>query len=244
MGVSPDAFSLDSNGSHRDTSHLRKLLYVGRISPEKGVHDLLNAFELISRQYPDASLTVVGEEGIAPREYIVDLCLNSSLIGTLAPYYEGSYLSQLKQRLSPDAGKRVIFTGLVAHSEVSKYYADADIYVSPSLYESFGMSIIEAMAAGLPVVATLGGAVPDSISDGYNGLLVDAANPPAIAEAVVSLFRNSKPRNSIVSAALDMVRKQFSWETICSTLMQAYQDVLCDAPRSREPKTSFEGASV
>jgi glycosyltransferase involved in cell wall biosynthesis len=99
-------------------------------------------------------------------------------------------LRQLQRNLSPDAAKRVTFAGLVPHTDVPEYYANADIYINPSFYESFGMSIIEAMGAGLPVVATRVGAVPDLISHGQNGLLVDAASPLAIADAVGSLFAN------------------------------------------------------
>jgi glycosyltransferase involved in cell wall biosynthesis len=243
MGVSTDAFSHANYEVSPNTLTPRKLLYVGRISPEKGVHDLLDAFELICQRYPDASLTIVGSEGVAPREYIVDLCLDQSLISRLAPFYENGYLAQMKQRLGSGAGKRVTFAGSVAHSEISKHYAAADVYISPSFYESFGMSIIEAMAAGLPVVATRGGAVPDLISDGCNGLLVDVNNPSAIADAVGHLFESAKLRKSLSSAAHEMVCEQFSWEMICSELMQMYQDVL-DPARVGARGTSFEGASV
>jgi len=225
MGVSPDVFTLADQGSRRDARSPRKLLYVGRISPEKGVHDLLDAFELVNRQFPDASLTIVGPEWIAQREHIVDLSLERSLVNSLAPFYENGYLRKLKQRLSPDAAKRVTFTGLVAHNQVADYYAAADIYINPSLYESFGMSIIEAMAAGVPVVTTRVGAVPELISHGQSGLLVETANPEAIAEAVAYLFTDAKLRASIPCVARD-VSRQFSWEAICSTLIRAYQGLL------------------
>jgi glycosyltransferase involved in cell wall biosynthesis len=226
MGVSPDAFSHADHSPRCDTWPARRLLYVGRISPEKGVHVLLDAFELIARRYPDASLTIVGPEWIAPREHIADLSLDGSLARSMAPFYENAYLSQLKQRLSPDAAKRVTFTGLVAHSEVPKYYAAADIYISPSLYESFGMSVIEAMVAGVPVVATRVGAVPDFVSHERSGLLVDAANPVAIADAVGTLITDTRLRTSMPCIARDEVLRRFSWQTICSTLVQAYDSLL------------------
>jgi glycosyltransferase involved in cell wall biosynthesis len=225
MGVSPDLFTVADQAPRRDASAPRKLLYVGRISPEKGVHDLLDAFELICRQYPDATLTVVGPEWVAPREHIVDPSLDKSLIDRLAPFYENGYLAQLKKKLSPDAAKRVTFTGLVPYSEIAKYYAAADIYINPSLYESFGMSIFEAMAAGLPVVTTRVGAVPELISHQQSGLLVDVADPAAIADAVVQLFANPELFASIPRVARQVAR-QFSWDAICSQLMQEYQTLL------------------
>jgi glycosyltransferase involved in cell wall biosynthesis len=184
---------------------------------------LLDAFELIVRKYPDASLAVVGPEWIAPPEDITNLCLKDAVSG-LAPFYKGSYLSQLQQKLSPEAAKRVTFPGLVDHSDVATCYRNADIYISPSLYESFGVTAIEAMAAGLPVIAMRIRAFEELISDGRTGLLAEAGSPSAIADAVSTLFMNDRLRKSIARAGREMVCKQFSWETVCSTLMQMYGD--------------------
>jgi glycosyltransferase involved in cell wall biosynthesis len=225
MGVSPDAFSRRYQNSHTDNSSPRRLLFVGRISPEKGVHILLDAFESIIRQYPDATLTIVGPEWIAPREDITDLCLERDVVASLAPFYRNSYLLQLKQMLSPEAAKRVAFAGLVAHSDIPTWFGRADIYISPSLYESFGVTLIEAMAAGLPVVSTRVGAAPELISDGHSGLLVETNNASSIHDAVINLFRDDRLRNSMSHAAHETVCKQFSWETICSALTQMYRGV-------------------
>jgi glycosyltransferase involved in cell wall biosynthesis len=222
MGVSPDALSRGWQTHQADDTFQRRLLCVGRISPEKGTHVLLDAFELIVRQYPDATLTILGPEWIAPREDITDLCLEKEVVDSLEPFYRDGYLKQLKQKLSPAAAKQVTFTGLVAYCEVPKFYERADVYVGPSLYESFGMSIVEAMVAGVPVVSTRVGAVPELISDGRSGLVVKIADPSAIAGAVMRLFTNAKLRNSISYAAREAVREQFSWEAICSTLIEIY----------------------
>jgi glycosyltransferase involved in cell wall biosynthesis len=234
MGLSAEAFSGAYRNSLLDNLPPRRLLYVGRISPEKGVHVLLDAFKLILRQCPDASLTVVGPEWRAPRDIIVNLCLERALADSLAPFYKGSYLHQLKHRLDSEAAERVTFAGLVAHSEVPSYYARADVYINPSLYESFGVSIIEAMAAGIPVVATAVGAVPDLISDGQNGLLVKSASPAAIADGVIRLFKDARLRTSIARVAYERVRRQFSWDTICSSLMDIYGDLVERQPDKGE----------
>jgi glycosyltransferase involved in cell wall biosynthesis len=226
MGVSPELFSRDCRNYQADNSSPSQLLYVGRISPEKGVHVLLDAFELIIRQYPDAMLTIVGSESIAPREDITDLCLGKEIVESLESFYRDGYLNQLKRKLSPEAAKRVTFTGLAAHGEVPTFYQRADIYIGPSLYESFGVSVLEAMAAGVPVVTTGVGAVPELISDGHSGLVVDTADPSGIADAVIRLFRDSELRNAIVFAAREAVWKKFSWETICSELIQMYHRAL------------------
>jgi len=226
MGMSPKKLAPTHERLQRVDLPSRRLLYVGRISPEKGVHVLIDAFEIISRQYPDASLTIVGAEWVAPREDITDLSLKSDAIASLIPYYEGSYLAHLKRKLSVDAAKRVTFTGLVAHQDVPLFYGQADVYINPSYYESFGVSIVEAMAAGVPVVAANGGAVPDLVLDGQTGLLVEAGNPSAMADAVMRLFRDVELRRSISSVAREMVAERYSWEAICSSLMTSYRDAL------------------
>jgi len=226
MGMSPQDLWRARERVQRIDSPPRRLLYVGRISPEKGVHVLIDAFEIIVRRYPDASLTIVGAEWVAPREDITDLCLKPDTIASLDPFYEGSYLAHLKQRLSVDAAKQVTFAGLVAHKDVPLLYGQADVYINPSYYESFGVSIMEAMAAGVPVVAADGGAVSELVLDGQTGLLVEAGDPAAIADAVTRLFSDAELRRSISSTAREMVSKRYSWETICSLLMQRYRDAL------------------
>jgi len=225
MGVSPDAFSRGWQTHQENDAFRSRLLCVGRISPEKGTHVLLDAFELIVRQSPNATLTIVGPEWIAPREDITDLCLGKRIVDSLEPFYRDGYLKQLKQKLSPAAAKQVTFAGLAAYGEVPKFYESADIYVGPSLYESFGVSILEAMVAGVPVVSTRVGAVTELISDGRSGLVVEIADPSAIADAVIRLFTNAELRNSIACTAREAVGEQFSWEGICSTLIQLYSAV-------------------
>jgi glycosyltransferase involved in cell wall biosynthesis len=106
------------------------------------------------------------------------------------------------------------------------------------------MSIIEAMAMGVPVVATRVGAVPDLISNGSNGLLVDAASPSAIADAVGLLFDSPSLRNSISHAAHNMVNAKYSYEVICSAIMRIYEDLLTKAPLSPEAKGLSKDAAA
>jgi len=221
MGLAPEDYSFGGVPAARFSS--KGLLCVGRISPEKGVHVLLEAFEQILQQFPDATLTIVGPEWISPREDITDRCLTKQVIASLEAFYRGSYLSQLKEKLSPHTAERVAFAGLVAHRDVPAFYARADVYVCPSLYESFGASVLEAMAACLPVVATRVGAVPELISDGRNGLVVETNNPLAIADAVIRLLGKSELRSAIGSAARETVWREYSWETICSSLIGMYE---------------------
>jgi len=226
MGVSPEAF-LPSAGSHRsERSGGWRLLYVGRLSPEKGVHVLLDAFVLLSQIFPDISLTVVGPEWVAPQEDITDLCLEQAVINDLMPFYRSGYLDQLRRRVTVSLKDRVTFAGLVPHGEIAPYYADADLYINPSLYESFGVSIIEAMAAAVPVVATDAGAVRDVVVDGFTGVLVRSASPSALVDGATRLLCDSGLRTSVVATAREAVLRQFSWETVCGRLLDVYETLL------------------
>ena len=81
MGLSPDIFIPRRQSANPDNHTSKRLLSVSRIAPEKGIHVLLDAFELIIREHPEATLTLVGPEWIAPREDIVDLCLGKNVAG-------------------------------------------------------------------------------------------------------------------------------------------------------------------
>lgn len=226
MGINLEGFDRPDIAARTNRPFSKRLLCVTRLSPEKGPHVLVDAFNLIAQRDPDATLTVVGPEGVSPRGDIADLCLNKEVVDTFEPFYRGNYLEMLKQRVTPEASSRVNFTGLIPHEEVYRHYATSDVYVSPTYYESFGMSIIEAMAAGLPVVACRGGAVTDFIVHGENGVLSDVGDPAALAEEVCRLFADPQLRESMVYSAKEMVRKQYSWDKIASSLMDVYRGVL------------------
>jgi glycosyltransferase involved in cell wall biosynthesis len=228
MGITLESFNGRATDAE-DKPSSKRVLHIGRLSPEKGVHVLIDAFNLIAREVSDATLTIVGPEWVAPRADYADLCLPKEITDSLAPFFEGGYLEQLQKRVIPEAAGRVHFAGLVSHSEVHEWYAKADIYVAPGFYESFGMSIIEAMAAGLPVVACRGGAVPEVVSDGETGVLVEVGDSFAIARAVLNLLSDPGLRNSISRAAQKEVRAKYSWDLIASTLMEWYGHTLSGA---------------
>ena len=101
------------------------LLYVGRISPHKGIHILIRIFKEVKKEVPDAKLLIVGKHTF------------------------GGYSKEMRQL----AGRDVIFAGFVTDADLPGYYAAADIYVTCSLWEGFDIPIVEAEAAGKPSVA-------------------------------------------------------------------------------------------
>ncbi len=118
---------------------------------------------------------------------------------------------------------RVFFKGFVPHSEMPKYLQSADIFVRPSLSEGLGNSFLEAMAAGLPVIATPVGGIPDFLKDGETGLFCEVRNPKSIAQKVEKLIKDRESREHIVKQAREMVRNNYQWGMVAGKM----KDVLC-----------------
>jgi glycosyltransferase involved in cell wall biosynthesis len=119
----------------------------------------------------------------------------------------------------------VEFAGRVPHEKVEDYMSQAEVFVLPSLSEGFPVTILEAMACGLPVVATRVGGVPDIIEDGTNGYLVDTMNQEQIAEALLKLLQDEKLRKDISGNNREEVRK-YRWDAVAVMLEGIYQNSL------------------
>lgn len=109
---------------------------------------------------------------------------------------------------------RVDFLGFVPQSEIPKHLHEADIFVRPSLSEGMGNSFIEAMAAGLPVIATPVGGITDFLKDGETGLFCKVGDPKSIAEKVMEYVNNPELKKRIVNNAKEMVAQKYDWDLI------------------------------
>ena len=114
--------------------------------------------------------------------------------------------------------ERVIFVGEIAHNNILPYLKASDIFVRPSLSEGFGNSFVEAMAAGLPVIATPVGGIVDFIENGQTGLLCKVNNPESIAEQVTKLLESPDLGHDLVSNASSLVREKYDWEIIANRM--------------------------
>jgi len=201
------------------------VLFVGRVSPEKGVHVLVDAFQKVVQHNPQAQLDIVGPEWIAPLEFIVGLSGEPSL-AELAQFYNGSYVDHLKRRAG-DLGiaEHVRFVGGVEHHRLVEYYHNADVVVNPSFSESFGMTLAEAMACGVPVIGSRIGGMPEIIEEGKTGFLIQAGDVDALASAIGSLLSNDEVRVKMGKAARQCVVQVFSWEKITESLLRSYEKI-------------------
>lgn len=171
-------------------------------TPLKGLSYLLRAVDQISRNRT-VKLTVVG-----------------------SPKKKGS----IKKLISElDMGKLVTFTGRIDNGEFVRQYAKATVAVVPSMYEGFGLPAGEAMACGLPVISTTGGALPEVVGDA--GILVPPGDPNALAKAIRGLLDNSDRAREIGQAGLRRVHNFFTWEKAALKTVEAYRETIHDHSR-------------
>ncbi|MFH1231831.1 MAG: glycosyltransferase family 4 protein [Planctomycetota bacterium] len=180
----------------------RVILYVGRLSREKGISYLISAMPEIIKQLDNVKLVICGEEeGIAPNK--------NSLV---------SLVKELK------LGSQITFTGKLPYQTVLKYMRLAEVLVLPSLEEDFGLVNLEAMASGLPIIASNVGGIPDVVKDGVNGFLVNPRDVQGIADKVITLLSDDKLRSRISQNNLVRAR-DYDW----ANLIKQYEKVCFDA---------------
>lgn len=128
------------------------------------------------------------------------------------------------------AGDAVRFVGSVPHERLPLYYASADVVAVPSLYESFGLAAVEAMATGVPVVASRVGGLQTTIEDGRTGYLVPWHCPEPFAERIELLLRNEPLRRSMGEAASRSMRR-YAWGAVARELAALYAELMREHAR-------------
>ena len=202
----------------------RRILYVGRLSPEKGVHVLLEAFSEVARRHP-AELRIIGPYHSAPAEFVRTLA-DQDQCTRLKEACTGSYRDYLSSLITPAIRDRVHFDDAVSHDELPMCYQEADVFVNASYTEGLSLSVLEAMACGVPVVATNVGGTPELIRDGTTGLLTPPGDPAAMAQAICRLLSHPSEGQSIGGAARRRVVERFSWDRVANDLLREYKRLL------------------
>jgi glycosyltransferase involved in cell wall biosynthesis len=201
-----------------------RVIFVSRISPEKGLHVLLEAFEKVSKHRPDAVLEIAGSDIVMPMDVTISLSDNPT-IRELERFYPGNYPENLRQRARAVFNGRVSFLGGLLHRQLAERIQQANVLVQPSVFdEPFGMAVAEAMASGVPVVASAAGGIPELVVDGETGLLVERDNPAALADAIIRLLADKQLARSMGEAGRVRAEATFSWECIVDSLHACYFD--------------------
>jgi len=210
------------------------VVYVGRMLPRKDVRNVVRAFALLLRRYSEAGLDemraynqtplllLVGGESVEPDP------VATPEIGEL-------------QRLAAELGvaDRVRFVGKRQPDVLRDYYSAGDVAVTTPWYEPFGLTPLEAMACGVPVVGSAVGGITYTIADGETGLLVPPRDPASLAGALYDLLEAPDARRRMGAAARARAERLFTWPVVAARTAALYEELSAD---SCQP--SVEGAIV
>jgi len=118
-------------------------------------------------------------------------------------------------------GDRIHFVGGVSHADIVRLYAESTVAVVPSLYEGFGLPAVEAMASGIPLVSSDGGALAEVVGDG--GLLVPAGDAKALAEAIDAVLSDAGLAAELINRGQQRAHRTFSWSVCARLMVEQYQ---------------------
>jgi len=210
MGVDTNLFQSSAKIKEDGEARLREklgfypsppiLLFVGALAERKGVSYLVKSMPAIIKNFPKAALLIIGSG--PEREELENLSLNLNL------------------------KKNVFFLGNIEPQELPYYYNQADVFVLPSLVEGLPVVLMEALACGLPIVATRIAGIPDMIKDGQNGFLVSPQSPKELSRAVINILLNGELRKNIAKEAQKTAREKYDWSVIVEQFKLLYQNTL------------------
>lgn len=185
------------------------VLYLGRIVPRKGVDTVIEAFALLQKRHgKPARLLIVGGDSATPDPDV------TPEIGRL-------------QRIAEQQGvrDRVEFTGLRARKMLRFFYSAADMFVTTPWYEPFGITPLEAMACGTPVIGSRVGGIKFTVRDGDTGLLVPARNAVALTDKMAELYGDPERMRRMGENGVRHVHEHFTWRTVSRQLEALYARV-------------------
>src|SRR6201995_5229738 len=188
---------------HLGTRGRPRLLTFGRLVERKGVATVIAALARV----PEAELIVAGGPDQAELEK------------------DGEYQTLRAAADRHGVADRVIFTGSVGRSDVPALIRSADLVICTPWYEPFGIVPLEAMACGVPVVASAVGGLIDTVVDGTTGLHVPPRSPERIAEALNELLPDEQRRGTFGAAGARRACSRYSWDRVASLTLLAYDDV-------------------
>jgi D-inositol-3-phosphate glycosyltransferase len=184
------------------------LLQLGRMVPRKGVDNVLKALGKLKTMGKKAKLIIVGGE----TEDALKTCPE------IARLQEISHKNDIHELIH--------FAGRKSRSELKYYYAAADIFVSTPWYEPFGITPLEAMACGTPVIGSNVGGIKYSVVDGETGALVPPNDPDSLALKMAELLTDKSRLTQMSKNAIERVNQHFTWSGVAKMVNQFYQTIL------------------
>jgi len=170
------------------------ILFVGNIEKRKNLFNIIKSFEKIQQKLNEIHLVLIGKNG-----------------------YGGEEIRSFIKESS--AFKNIIQLDYVSNNQLPKFYQNAELFLFPSLYEGFGMIVLEALACGCPVVTSNSSALPEA--GDHAVIYVDPLNTEDIAEKVIQLIKNKKLTSQLIEKGLTWI-KGFTWEQAAQRTLQTY----------------------
>lgn len=193
--VDVDASEVKRSLGLRGSEHL--VLFVGRLTSQKGVEHLIDAFPVVLHSHPDARLVIIGD---------------------------GYMLEELRSRAeSRGVGSATLFTRFVSDEDLVPLLKSADVQVVPSIYEPFGIAALEGMAAGTPVVASSVGGLREVIQHGKTGVWVNPRDPSSIAWGIKSILSDRQYASRLVRNAKRQIEHRFNWDAVAAETERCYE---------------------
>ena len=181
----------------------RVVLFIGRLAPVKGIQYLLKATPQVLREAPDTSFVIVG--------------------GAYGDYNFQKELEKLSHKLG--VNDKVIFTGFISDDELLKAYSAANVFVLPTMREGLSIVTLEAMASGIPVVASNVGGLPFIVKDGVTGFLAEPENEGQLADSIIKLLLNEKLARKMGDNGKKIVRN-YDWRVIAEKTEEVYKEAI------------------
>jgi glycosyltransferase involved in cell wall biosynthesis len=266
-GIDAREFTREKNYC-TDKDRRKRILYAGAISPHRGLHVLLQAFKIVLEQYPNVHLDLVGPDGNYALQDTFDV-RDGALRKSVEPYYAFKPMSLLKAKLFPsspnqasyrscleammpaEVSEKVTFHGLIRQRpQLIEHYYAGDIFVLPSICnDSFGIPVVEAMAAGCPVIASRSGGVIETVKDGETGFIVEKNDPQQLAQVLLRLLDDDALREAMGRAGRERALANFTWGRVAETMLARYQELSgvgssLTAEASRTPVLGYVAANM
>jgi len=185
------------------------LLQLGRMVPRKGVETVIRSISKINTSIKNIRLLVVGGESDEPDEVI------TPEIGRLK-----------KIAAEENVSAQVTFTGRRNRNVLRYFYAASDMFITTPWYEPFGITPLEAMACGTPVIGSNVGGIKYSVKDGETGFLIPPKDPFALAEKIENLVMNQALLNTMKRNAVKRVNKYFTWASVADSVNCLYEQLM------------------
>jgi glycosyltransferase involved in cell wall biosynthesis len=205
LGIAPAG---ETESAPKAPNARRRLLFTGRLERRKGIHVLLQVLPALLERYPDWDVDIVGDNTLPDDD---------------GRRFSQKFRSQYARMPILD---RVRFHGRVEDTELHRFYRECDLFVAPSLFESFGLIYVEAMQYGKPVIGCRTGGTPEVITDGVTGLLAEPGDKESLAAALSRLMGDEELRRSLGEAGAAAAAVTFSHIRMARDAAEIYREVL------------------